>query len=251
VSGQRRGPTASLGIGAPPKQAAPANYAAKPPAPVAPVAPPTAVPTTAPRPPVAMPWDTNYETRVSGINRSRDTELASIQDDENRAKQEYGFDDLSDPFNKLKTMERLYQQSKAGAGNSMAAGGQLYSGAYQQAQNQLGYAEAQDRDSLRRSYDDVLGGLQQRRLGVKTEAEEDISEADYDRILAALQNRPEDPGAPVKPAVGPAAKPNANAARAANAKTKASAASRAATAVARARAKAKAKAKAKKKKGRK
>lgn len=151
-----------------------------------------------------MPWDTRYETRVSDIHRTRDDALAGIQAEENRAKQEFGFDDPSNPFNRLKMMERMYQQSRAGTTNAMAA--QHYSGAYRATQDDLSFRESGDRDSLRRQYDDILAGLQARRLGITTGAEEDVSEADYDRILDALSNRPDPdtlpaPAAPAEPQV--------------------------------------------------
>lgn len=178
---------------------------ATPGASAAPPPPAAAVPATPAYTPT--PWDGNYESTVANINRRRSEALAGLNYEETRTKQDYGFDDPSNPFNRLKMLERSYQQSKAGAGNSMAAGGQLYSGAYQQAQDQLAFGETQDRDSLRRSYDDVLAGIQQRRLGVNTDADIDITGADYQRILAALQSVPVDPGPPAAPAA-PAAAPN-------------------------------------------
>ena len=149
-----------------------------------------------------MPWDTRYETRVGEINRGRDDSLAGLQNDENRIKQDFGFDDPSNPFNRLKMMERMYQQSKTGTTNSMAAQGQLYSGALERQQDDLSFRESGDRDSLRRNYDDLLGGIQARRLGLTTGADEDVSNADYDRILAAMENRP-DPSTLPGPAVAP------------------------------------------------
>lgn len=173
-----------------------------------------------------MPWDANYENVVGGINRDRDTSVASIDQQTAAAKQAYGFDDLSDPFSKIALLKETFANSQRGNTNSLAAQGQLYSGALQNAQDATQHGYDVNYDATRRDYDAVLADLQTRRTGALNKATDDTAAADWARTQTALANRP-DPAtlpAPAKPAP---AKPNPAAAAAA-ARAKAEAAHQAA-----------------------
>lgn len=177
-------------------------------------------------PPTSQPWDANYESTVGGINRDRDSSIASIDQQTTAAKQAYGFDDLSDPFSKIALLKETFANSQRGNTNSLAAQGQLYSGALQNAQDATQHGYDVNYDATRRDYDAVLADLQTRRTGALNKATDDTAAADWARTQTALANRP-DPAtlpAPAKPAP---AKPNPAAAAAA-ARAKAEAAHQAA-----------------------
>lgn len=171
-------------------------------APAAGSPPPSAPAPAAATPGAPLPWDARYEQTVGGINRDRDQTLAELNAQELAAKQDFGFDDPSDPFNKLKMLEKAFQERQRGNTTNLAARKQLYSGALQNAQNAAQGGFSQDRDALRRSYDDILAGIQSRRIGVQSAAEDSIGDADYDRIQAGLENRP-DPDTLPAPGVAP------------------------------------------------
>lgn len=160
-----------------------------------PIAP--AAPTSAPG---GMPWDAHYEDAVGGINANRDTALAGIAHDEMGVKQQYGFDDLSDPFSKIQLLKRTFADSQRGNTNSMAAAGHLYSGALDNAQAETQHGYDASYDATRREYDSLLEGLQTRRTGVQHDATDQTAAADWDRVQSGLANRPD-------PASLPAAKP--------------------------------------------
>jgi hypothetical protein len=136
--------------------------ALKPPAPkpakaAAPAAAPA--PTSAPATP---PPDAAYLSQVAGLQQDLTDKLAGLQT--GRANQLAGYGYAEDPisgaltfnpndaFSKAALLKKTYDASRARTGGAMAAGGQLYTGGYQQAQDigaqqQLG-AETQLHNSL-------------------------------------------------------------------------------------------------------
>lgn len=182
------------------------THVASPGAHVASPAPATTTPAPA-SPASPLPWDARYEQTVGGINRDRGNALAGLTAEEQRAKQEFGFDDPSNPFNRLKMLEQSFQNSQRGNTNSFANQGQLYSSALQDTQDATQKGYSQDRDTLRRSYDDILSGIQSRRIGVNSGADDAIGDAGWDRTQTALDNRPDPATTPAPAAPAAAAKP--------------------------------------------
>jgi hypothetical protein len=157
-----------------------------------------------------MPWDAAYEGASDAAIANRDASYASIDNAVTAAKQSYGFDDLSDPFSKIALLKESFANAQRGSTNSMAAAGQLYSGALGNAQNANQHNYDVNYDATRRSYDQTLGDLAARRTQAKNTADDTIAGANLTRVQTALANRP-DPAtlpAPAKPKA-PAPKPKA------------------------------------------
>ena len=74
--------------------------------------------------------------------------------------------DVSNPFSQAALMKRTWLQNQKGNTNSMAARGQLRSGALQNAQNRTGFEFEQGKDSLIKNFNGGVGGL----LGQWTQA---------------------------------------------------------------------------------
>lgn len=147
-----------------------------------------------------MPWDATYEGSVDAATRTRDSTIAGIDNAVTATKQSYGFDDLSDPFSKIALLKEKFANSKLGTLNSMAAQGQLYAGAENNAQNAVQHNYDINYDATRRSYDQTLGDLARRRTDAGNTATDAVAAAGATRLTTALANRP-DPAtlpAPVK-----------------------------------------------------
>lgn len=149
-----------------------------------------------------MPWDANYDQTIGGINRNQTSDLAGLANEEAGIKQAYGFDDLSSPFSKLKLLEETFANSKRGDTNSMAAAGQLYSGALGDQKADTQHAQDVNYDTLRRGYDADLAGIAQRRVGINNTAADATTAADWDRTQTALANRPDPASIPVAAPAG-------------------------------------------------
>lgn len=154
-----------------------------------------------------MPFDTQYESSVSGLGRSRDQQLADITAQQGQLGSSYGYDqagniDVSNPFSRRQLLVENYARARKGAGTSMAAQGQLYSGAYQNQQNYLANRGLQDEDALKRDYQAQAQALIGQRNRVMSGYDEGVDKAGWDRFAAAAGQVPEDPGAP--PAARPA-----------------------------------------------
>jgi hypothetical protein len=162
-------------------------------------APPiTSTPVAAPTQPYTPPPDPNLQAKQGLLTRARDDAYGQIQYDEGRVKQEYGFDDVSNPFSRAALLQRSFQERQRGTTNTLAARGQLYSGAIQnqRALDQRGYDQAYD--STKRSYDDALQGIISRRNSVGRAFDEGNLDAIQQSQDRQLQNRPDpltlDPG---------------------------------------------------------
>lgn len=67
--------------------------------------------------------------------------------------------DVSNPFSRAALLKKAYTQQSTGDGNRLAASGQLYSGAYQNAQNADTSNFTQGQDSLKKDFQSQFGGL--------------------------------------------------------------------------------------------
>jgi hypothetical protein len=103
--------------------------------------------------PLAAPPDAAYDDEVAGLGRQRDSTLTGLTQARTAGLLDYGFSedpatkalafDPNNPFSKAALLKKNYDTSRRSTGQSMGASGQLYSGAYQNAQdltnrNQLG-----------------------------------------------------------------------------------------------------------------
>ncbi len=164
-----------------------------------PAAPPPPAPAYQPQ---QLGFDPVYENTRAQAGLGYDQTLAANQYQRGRIRQTYGFDDVSDPFNRAAMLKKNYMERQQGTTNSYAAQGQLYSGATQRGLDEGRSSYDQSYAGLRRQYEDELQGLAQSDLAAQIARDMGVNEALADSI--GRQGPPEDPGVP--PAYGPAKK---------------------------------------------
>jgi hypothetical protein len=168
----------------------------KAPKPSAPVSP-----YTAPGPDTS--WDTApYENIVSGINQGLGDTKASIINRGVDLGKQYGIsysgdpisgisdlkiDDTSNPFSRAALLKQAYTQSSRGDSNRLAAQGQLYSGAFQNAQNTDTSNFQQGQNSLLSGFGSDISGLLQSYLSANQTAGQQRLDAQGNAIAAAAQ----------------------------------------------------------------
>lgn len=143
-----------------------------------------------------LPFDQGYENTVNAINTGLGNTLADLTYSEQRLKQEYGFDDPSNPYNAARMLRRAFEQRQTGTQNSYAARGQLYAGSLVNARNENQFGYNRDYDTLRRQYDDALRAITSGRTRAQEDAIAGIVDAGLSATERASAERPEDPGPP-------------------------------------------------------
>lgn len=157
-----------------------------------------AVPATAPPSPVKPPpFDPQFEGQVGLNTRTYNDTITGLGQEESGTLRAYGLDDTSDPFSRAALLRQAYQQRARGAGNAMAARGQLYSGAYQNAQNSAATGFAEGTDALRKSQNSVLESIVRRRATARTNLDQGNLDASGEAIGRAVVNRPDPATIPV------------------------------------------------------
>lgn len=151
----------------------------KPPAPKPPAPP-------APKP-QALPFDPMYESTVGNARRQYDTTLAGLQYQEGRVKQQYGWDDPSDPFSAAAMLQRNFHQSQRGRLNT--AGNNLYSSSFGRNEDQARFGYEQNVDSSRKAYADALQDIVQKRNQALVDRDSASSTAKAESIYRAQQDR--------------------------------------------------------------
>lgn len=95
--------------------------------------------------------------------------------------------DPNNPFSRASLLQRQYDQAKRGTTTSMAASGQLYSGALQRQQDELGFQNAQRQDANRVDYAQVLSALRRQLRDASLGRTRANTEVDYSALVAAIQ----------------------------------------------------------------
>lgn len=170
------------------------------------------VPPAPPPAPTPLPWDTQYETTIAGINKNRDLGHQDIHAQQIQLSRDSGYSydpatgnvgiDTTDPFSRRQLLVQNYARARAGSTNSMAARGQLYSGALQNAQNLNSTNYLQADDTQQKGYRDAALALLRQDQGIDTTADQGIIDAGgtrLDRSIAGAQQNPVDPGVPAQP----------------------------------------------------
>lgn len=112
----------------------------------------------------ALPVDPIYTGAIGAIDLNYGNTLAGTTFDRTQIGQSYGFDqagnlDPSNPYSVAANLQRRYQQGQQGTTNSMASGGQLYSGALQRNLDEGTFQYKRAEDSAKReaagAYQDV------------------------------------------------------------------------------------------------
>lgn len=175
-----------------------------------------------------LPWDVQYEGDVGRITTGRDGTFGLLDEQENRLGLEYGIEfdrtpvdvngdgkpdytkatnfriadnvDVTNPYSRAALLKKSWQQARTGNTNSMAAAGQLYSGAYNRAQRNTDDQYQQGQNGLLTGFGTASGEITGNRFQVWTGAEEALGEAGRTRLETALN-------APTPPAPGPSPAP--------------------------------------------
>lgn len=160
------------------------------------------------------PPDPAYQAQIAALARQRDSTLSDLSGQQSRSLLDYGYNasydqaggvsglsfDPSNPFSRAALLQKSYQQNKSGTLNSMAARGQLYAGALQQAQDVNDTNYQQSNDSLQKQLIASLAGIQ----AAKTKAGTDYEFGSGQALGTSTQNATSNPlYTPTVPAPAP------------------------------------------------
>jgi hypothetical protein len=180
--------------------------------------------TVAPPPPAAkspdtgLPIDPTYEATIGGLQRKRDDTVSQYEAQKPKVLADYGYTasgydssgaptglafDPNNPFSRAALAKRTYDQTQAGTTNSMAARGQLYSGAREQATAGNEFQYQQGTDALLKALTSSLVGIQSGETNAKTDYELGAGSAYGDRITRAQNTPPSPPPTPTVPVGNP------------------------------------------------
>jgi hypothetical protein len=149
-----------------------------------------------------------YDAAVGGANRNLSTSLAGLQYQRGQLGSTYGlgqdasgniFDDVSNPYSRAAVMKKTYDDRKLGTTTSMAAQGQLYSGALQDAQNENARQNDMGRDSLIRQFQNAQQQIRQGELQAQGSYQDQLGQAGNERLMRALAARPDPASVPALP----------------------------------------------------
>jgi len=206
------------------------------------------------------PPDPLYDAQIGQIGRQRDDTLAELAGGRSRGLADYGYVegpggslrfDVNNPFSKAALLKRLHDTQRRSVGQQMGSGGQLYSGAYQNAQDLSSRNQLQAQDSLQKSLQAFLAQNTAARTRARTGYETQAQIYGAERTSRIADNPLYDPtvgdptaaavqgGGPPAAAAAPVARPTGPAAAAAAQRQRQRQGAGAAVAAARARARAK------------
>lgn len=150
-----------------------------------------------------LPWSAQYETGVATHNRNLDFSNLDYNQQEQRVKQAYGFDDKSNPYSRAAMLQRQYQQNRNQTLNSYASQGQLYSGSLSNARNLDRYNYDKTYDTEERNYQAALADIASGRLKAQRERDEGITGLEAQRVEDALSQAPDPAESPKPPPKAP------------------------------------------------
>lgn len=112
-----------------------------------------------------LPPDPIYDAQLNAIAKQRDDQLAALSGARSRGLADYGYVegpggslrfDVNNAFSKAALLKKLHDTERRHVGQQMGSGGQLYSGAYQNAQDLSNRNQLQAQDSLQKALSDFL-----------------------------------------------------------------------------------------------
>jgi len=174
-----------------------------------------------------LPPDPSYDAAVAAAQRDRDMRLAAIAGERTRTLSDFGFTegpggvlafDPNNPLSKAAVLKQTYNTRRRSTGQSMAAGGQLYFGSYQNAQDLINRNQVADEDAQAKALQAFLAGNTGQTTQTGVDYTNAVSQAAGDRV-ARFQSNPlyqpatADSMADLAPAAGPGAVPAAPVAR--------------------------------------
>lgn len=143
----------------------------------------TRVPNTTTNPtttsPTAAPWETDpvYQGQLAVGRQRLSSTLAALDNEQTTGLTRFGFTpdgqiDASNPFSQAALLKRNYDQSVRGTTNSMAARGQLYSGALQRQQRENRFGYDRGNFDLKTNFDAFMNELRNRRRSAQDQLDE-------------------------------------------------------------------------------
>ena len=166
---------------------------------------PTNTPTPQPATDFGTYLDPNSALRKQQLGTRRDNAYADITQDAGRHMTEYGYTgqdtnndgipdsgfqvDPNNPFSRAALLQRSYDQAQRGTTNSMAAQGQLYSGALQNALNEDRFQFDRGTDQNMKAFDRGLTEFMRGRRDAGQNFEEGVSNIDWEALVQALAAR--------------------------------------------------------------
>jgi hypothetical protein len=125
-----------------------------------------------------LPPDPLYDASLNRIARQRDATVATLRDERTQGLGGYGYIegpngslrfDANNPMSKAALLKRLHDTQRRSVGQQMGSGGQLYAGAYQNAQDLSNRNQLQAQDSLQKSLTSFLASNTARRTAAQTD----------------------------------------------------------------------------------
>jgi hypothetical protein len=143
-----------------------------------------------PTPPVSAPWDGAEQLSDAGADAKYNNALLNAGYKKTAYQQEYGLDPgfndyKANPYSRAALLEQTFQRANRASGNSLAAGGQLYSGASQNAETYNREHKGQETNALEGAYRKALQGVNEEEAGALTAREEEKANAKWKAIEAA------------------------------------------------------------------
>lgn len=148
--------------------------------------------------PAPLPVDAAYDQQVAGLQKQRDAAAGALTAQRQQALLNYGFTedpssgalafDPTNPYSQAALMQQHYNQARKAAGNQLAAQGQLYSGAYVNAQDAVSRDQGQASDSLQKALLGFLSNNSAQQAGLEPAYEQGVAQAMGDAISRAPSN---------------------------------------------------------------
>jgi len=145
-----------------------------------------------------LPPDPAYDAAIATLQRQRDEQVAALLGERTRTLGDYGFTegpngiltfDVNNPMSKAAQLKRAYDTNRRATAQSMGAGGQLYSGAFQNAQDLVNRNQLTAEDAQTKMLQAFLAGNTSRRASALSAYETAAAQAAGDR-LARFQTNP-------------------------------------------------------------
>lgn len=157
---------------------------------------PAAAPAARPYQPPALPPDAAYEQSVAALGSQRDVTLAGLASEKQQGLLDYGYTqdqsgglafDPNNPYSRAAVLKRHYDESRGSNTIGLAARGQLYSGALQNAQDYANRNELQSSDQLQKQLLAFLGRNTAAGAQAGSAYETGVGAAGSDRLQRAIE----------------------------------------------------------------
>jgi hypothetical protein len=148
-------------------------------------------------PPSAPPPDPSYDLQMANLQRQRDEQLAGLGQQRTQQLLGYGYQegpggalafDPNNPYSRAAQLKLNYDTQRRGGAQTMASRGQLYSGAYQSAQDVVNRGQLQAEDTLQKSLENWLAQNARARGTAQTSYETGAIQAGADHMARIQGN---------------------------------------------------------------